>query len=353
MSPRYASTYGPMLEHGMAPRVPHASTAGHATNRAHRGNRLPPPNPEINSAWANVPSGMSSGTDHMTRNSLQRSGGIQRASRTDRHNKTPRAPRAMLHQRIEENRGEHEDHQQNWEQTSIGKSSGTWTNSKTWVSGEEQLRHAYSRVRTQAAHIGVDKSPFLPQNVREYAGFEADKKHKDALKLRKKIATMEHESHGAGNGPREPTIEPAMGGRLPADGLSAVLAHPSPFNQMPGEAGQSTQTDWPALTELKQVLEAAQAPGQSRFFPECRGNQHTTTVPPRDPVPDLLRMLSGNWWGWPDSPQPEGTEAPEISLEEMNPITADLIRHIDRWVLEPDEEGNDGEPDKENGESEE
>lgn len=65
--------------------------------------------------------------------------------------------------------------------------TGTWTYSKIWVSEEERLRIKFMRIQENAHHASLDKSPFFPQNVSEYAALLAEKKTTEAERIRKKI----------------------------------------------------------------------------------------------------------------------------------------------------------------------
>lgn len=65
--------------------------------------------------------------------------------------------------------------------------TGTWTYSKIWVSEEERLRINFTRMQEKAHHTNMDKSPFFPRNVSEYAALLAEKKATEAERIRKRI----------------------------------------------------------------------------------------------------------------------------------------------------------------------
>ncbi|KAK3344399.1 hypothetical protein B0T25DRAFT_616091, partial [Lasiosphaeria hispida] len=61
----------------------------------------------------------------------------------------------------------------------------------TWVSPEEKMRVKYNRVRSQAAHIRLDESPFFPRSVSEYVKLLADIREAQTAKLKSVIKHKE------------------------------------------------------------------------------------------------------------------------------------------------------------------
>jgi hypothetical protein len=70
-------------------------------------------------------------------------------------------------------------------------SYGSWSQSRIWFSKEERLRLNFARMQEKAHHLGLDKSPFLPETVGEYAALLAERKAAEAKRIRKKIQLNE------------------------------------------------------------------------------------------------------------------------------------------------------------------
>jgi hypothetical protein len=60
-----------------------------------------------------------------------------------------------------------------------------------WISGEERLRVAFKRARASAERVDLDKSPFFPKTVGEYADLKADGLEAKAAWLRGKVEERE------------------------------------------------------------------------------------------------------------------------------------------------------------------
>lgn len=60
-----------------------------------------------------------------------------------------------------------------------------------WLSDEERLRIAFKRARTSAEKVDLDRSPFFPRTVAEYAGLKAGMLEARAARLRAKVRERE------------------------------------------------------------------------------------------------------------------------------------------------------------------
>ncbi|KAI3390873.1 hypothetical protein diail_8462 [Diaporthe ilicicola] len=191
---------------------------------------------------------------------------------------------------------------------------GVWSQSRIWFSEEERLRINFARMQEKAHHLGWDKSPFLPETVGEYAALLAERKAAEAKRIRKKIQQNERAaqlrqdeeaivSHRCqlinanclffGEAlidefvqtapPTQQQIELFKGKRA-SDGLSAVLAMESCFNEILTDAPDSERVDWPPDIEFRnwRGSRPRPAPGIARW----RSNSHRGVWPfPRTNVP--------------------------------------------------------------------
>ena len=94
-------------------------------------------------------------------------------------------------------------------------STGTWSYSKIWISEEERLRMNFSRMQERAHHAGLDKSPFLPQSVGEYAALLAEKKAAAAKSMRKKIQHSEEATQNRHDEEENETVRPGQLAKAP------------------------------------------------------------------------------------------------------------------------------------------
>lgn len=60
-----------------------------------------------------------------------------------------------------------------------------------WLSEEEKVRVAFNRVRTSAAKVDLDRSPFFPRTPADYVGLKADMVEARAARLKNKVAEKE------------------------------------------------------------------------------------------------------------------------------------------------------------------
>lgn len=111
----------------------------------------------------------------------------------------------------------------------------SWSNSKVWISEEEKIRGRYSAMRTNAKHLGLENSPFLPKTPGEYAAVLAEKKADEAKKVAKKAQEKEEKVK----------VEQPLRGKNFGDGLSTVLAMDSAFNEIPAYDNNTIDKYWP------------------------------------------------------------------------------------------------------------
>ncbi|EAQ83757.1 predicted protein [Chaetomium globosum CBS 148.51] len=75
---------------------------------------------------------------------------------------------------------------------SQGQGQGPSTSSQhVWLSDEERVRVAFKRARTSAEKVDLDRSPFFPRTVAEYAGLKAGMLEARAARLRAKVRERE------------------------------------------------------------------------------------------------------------------------------------------------------------------
>lgn len=86
----------------------------------------------------------------------------------------------------EEERGDDDDKEFERERSALPR-----TPRHVWLSDEERLRVAFRRARASAKKVGLDRSPFFPRTVAEYAGLKADMLAARAARLRAKVRERE------------------------------------------------------------------------------------------------------------------------------------------------------------------
>lgn len=192
--------------------------------------------------------------------------------------------------------------------------NGRWSQSLIWYSEEERLRLNFSRMQERAHHLGLDKSPFLPESVRDYAALLAERKAAEVKRIRKKIqqneraarthleeeAMVSHRSQLINANclffgealidefvqtapPPQQQIELFRGNRA-RDGLSSVLAMESCFNEIPTDAPESERVDWPPDAEFRSWKGSRPRPPPG--FARRRSSSHRGAWPfPRSNVP--------------------------------------------------------------------
>lgn len=138
--------------------------------------------------------------------------------------------------------------------------SGSWSQSKKWMSQEAIDRAAFSKLMTNLRHIGADKSPFIPQTPAEMAAFKAEfaedrrkeleagleERQKDADRRKQLNLTKEEQEQA------ETKVGPLFGGRQLSAMFSPVLAVPNCFNN-DQPAAEHLRVDWPSLAEYKEA----------------------------------------------------------------------------------------------------
>ncbi|KAK3320851.1 hypothetical protein B0T19DRAFT_444663 [Cercophora scortea] len=144
-------------------------------------------------------------------------------------------------------------HQQQHEQAQAVEEPHYAGTSWSWLSDREQMRRAYHRLRNTAHYLGLDASPFFPATAGELVARLAEAKEEEVELLRAQLARMETaiaaKKMEGGEEKEEVKLGPLMHGRVPTDGLSAVLALSNPFAGV-GEAGSSRGRALPALGQV-------------------------------------------------------------------------------------------------------
>ncbi|UNI20240.1 hypothetical protein JDV02_006345 [Purpureocillium takamizusanense] len=137
---------------------------------------------------------------------------------------------------------------------------GSWSQSKTWMSQEATDRAAFSRLMTNLHHIGVDKSPFIPQSPSEMAAHKAafaeDRRKELEATLRQRENTAERRKHsGLTKEEQEQAdvkVGPLFGGRQLSAAFSPVLGAPNCFNNN-DPTPEHLRADWPTMAEYKEA----------------------------------------------------------------------------------------------------
>lgn len=191
---------------------------------------------------------------------------------------------------------------------------GNWSQSRIWFSEEGRLRLNFARMQERAHHLGLDKSPFLPETVGEYAALLAERKAAEAKRIRKKIQqnervvqtqqdeeTLVSQRSQLINAncllfdealidelvqttPRPPLQVQLFEGNMTTDGLSLVLAMETCFNEIPADAPESERVDWPPDVEFKNWK--SYRPRRPPGFARRRGSSHRGVWPfPRTNIP--------------------------------------------------------------------
>lgn len=242
---------------------------------------------------------------------------------------------------------------------------GSWSESRTWFSEQERLRLNFARLREKAHHLGLDKSPFLPETVGEYAALLAERKAAEAKRIRKKIQQNENAeqiprsevtrvSHRSQlinanclffgealidkfvqTSPPPPRQIELFDGKKARDGLSLVLAMETCFNEIPNDTPESERVDWPPDAEFRnwKGSRPRPPPGLARR----RGSSHRgvwpfprTNVPfrPQDSFPNNdipyseRRMIFAPRWDW--MPKFSKTIPDESHIPATEPLIADI-----------------------------
>jgi hypothetical protein len=148
-----------------------------------------------------------------------------------------------------------------WQPTSTnfdqGRREGSWGSSKTWLSDEEKDRKRWEAIQTNMRRTGLDKSPHVPVNFRQYINLKRATAEFAGAAARKHLRYREEcdrrlRHHISAGKPLE-----QLAGQLtipecriaPVDELSLVLARPSMWTE--GLFRSSLHTHWPGLGELK------------------------------------------------------------------------------------------------------
>lgn len=191
---------------------------------------------------------------------------------------------------------------------------GNWSQSRIWFSDEERLRLNFARMQEKAHHLGLDKSPFLPETVGEYAAVLAERKAAEAKRIRKRIQQNERAaqiqqdeetlvSHRSQlinanclffgealidefvqTRPPPPLQVQLFEGNRTTDGLSPVLAMETCFNEIPADIPEFERVDWPPGVEFRNWKSYRPRPPPG--FARRRGSSHRGVWPfPRTNIP--------------------------------------------------------------------
>ncbi|KAH7321013.1 hypothetical protein B0I35DRAFT_204712 [Stachybotrys elegans] len=139
--------------------------------------------------------------------------------------------------------------------------TGSWSQSKRWVSDEAKERMAFQKIMQNLRHIGADKSPFIPQTPAKMAAFRAEiadeEKRKLVLKVERRQAEAQAKAQNAGE-KCPPLVQPMklLGGKQFGDSLSTVFAAKNCFNDNIWDEG--TSDGWPTLADFKSHRELVQ-----------------------------------------------------------------------------------------------
>lgn len=242
---------------------------------------------------------------------------------------------------------------------------GSWSESRTWFSEQERLRLNFARLREKAHHLGLDKSPFLPETVGEYAALLAERKAAEAKRIRKKIQQNENAeriprsevtmvSHRSQlinanclffgealidefvqTSPPPPQQIELFDGKKARDGLSLVLAMETCFNEIPNDTPESERVDWPPDAEFRNWKGSRSRPPPG--FSRRRGSSHRGVWPfprtnapfrPQDSFPNNdipyseRRMIFAPRWDW--MPKFSKTIPDESHIPAASPLIADI-----------------------------
>ncbi|KUI73572.1 hypothetical protein VM1G_09522 [Cytospora mali] len=227
--------------------------------------------------------------------------------------------------------------------------AGSWSYSKDSISEEERLRTNFARLQEMASHIEMDKSPFLPKTVIEYAALLAEREAAEAKRARKRIQYTEevvHNRHDEGTALPMKNVD-LFGGKKMKDGLSPVLAMESCFNELP-DTPEHERVDWPPSSEFRSWKASRPPPGT-----RVRCNSHRGAWPfPRFNMPfrpeetfddgeipyNKRKMVFAPRWDWAPKFMKMNDEESHLPVEEIpmnvlrttNPILARLVKDIQR-----------------------
>jgi hypothetical protein len=161
--------------------------------------------------------------------------------------------------------------------------TGTWSQSKRWVSKETIERAAFQKMKLHLQYMGADKSPAVPQTPADLAAFRLEttsiktrKLTKDIFK-REELSQRKKEAQGEDATKLQPKLV-LFNNKTFGDALSPFFAAESWFNKaQPG--GHEAQARWPTMADFKEDGDH-RAPRHGRYFPLPR--IPIATFPTRD-----------------------------------------------------------------------
>ncbi|QPG97934.1 hypothetical protein C2857_007055 [Epichloe festucae Fl1] len=133
--------------------------------------------------------------------------------------------------------------------------SGSWSQSKRWMSQTSKERMIFQRMVTNLFHLGANNSPFVPQSPAELTAFRAEmadiKKKRLSREVGWRVATIERKrTRSKGSGEEAIKLVPFFQGKQFKDKLSPVFASSNCFKEHISR--DDTQwVVWPSLPEFK------------------------------------------------------------------------------------------------------
>ena len=228
--------------------------------------------------------------------------------------------------------------------------SGSWSQSKRWISQETKERVAFQKLMHTLHYMGADKSPFIPQTPAALAAFrvrEAERRsRKLGEELRRKVERLSRrkreEARGQGHNRPRSKLE-LFAGKTPRDRLSAVFAADICFiRSVPG-----LHVEWPSLAELKEEGDK-RAVHYGRYFPLPRVNKVTSRLRQREDG-----KPSGSSITWEKKAvkktcrfvrpvscelEPECFPQPQVQIEELHGPLQALLNEINETESESESE---------------
>ncbi|PHH71916.1 hypothetical protein CDD80_4907 [Ophiocordyceps camponoti-rufipedis] len=203
--------------------------------------------------------------------------------------------------------------------------SGSWTRSKRWMSNETKERVAFLRIMTNLRHIRAEKSPCVPQTLKELAAFKAEVADARRKMLEKAVgrrqAELQLRRQPVAHGEATPAVGKLFGGRQFHDGRSPVLATDNCFNQYP-----ETGLDWPSLTELKAEADKRGGEGHYHLLPPPRPRLSSRRRSPHNPSANPAFLMPVT------SASSSRRRVEELSLDELPGLLQETVRELCRCL---------------------
>ena len=133
--------------------------------------------------------------------------------------------------------------------------SGSWSQSKRWMSQNGKERMNFQRTMQNLYHIGADKSPFVPQNPAELTAFRAEiadaKMRRLSREVNRRIVALESKKKCPAEPLRvENELLPLLLGKRLADERTTVFASNNCFRPLVSNDNRGSGP-WPSLAEFK------------------------------------------------------------------------------------------------------